>query len=425
MKEKKANKGLNYIKLILFTFVLGSITGLVVWSFLKAVSLSTEFIWQFLPEKTGFKYLTPLICAFGGLIVGILHKKHGDYPDELGVVLAKIQKEKHYDYHPIKVMLVCAFIPLVCGASVGPEAGLTGIIAALCYWIGDNVSYAKNNAAEFSQIGEAVTLGQLFRSPLFGIMAVEESDIDEKDSANGMSKANKFFLYGLSTAAGLLVAGVLNLLLGPAMEGFPSFSTVSAAKEDYLMLLLYVPVGLVLYFLFEFCEKITGKAAGVIPPVFRETICAVIVGITGRFFPVIIFSGEEQMGELIENIGMYGAVMLLVICILKIFLTSSCLKFGMKGGHFFPLIFACTCMGFALAGFFFPDPSAHAAFAAAAVTATLLGAQLKKPFTVTLLLLLCFPVRIMFWVYLCAAAGKAASNLFVKGDGNGEQKETV
>ena len=47
----------------------------------------------------------------------------------------------------VAVMLICAFIPLVFGASVGPEAGLTGIIAALCYWIGDNVSYAKQDTA--------------------------------------------------------------------------------------------------------------------------------------------------------------------------------------------------------------------------------------------------------------------------------------
>ena len=37
-------------------------------------------------------------------------------------------------------MLLCALLPLLLGASVGPEAGLTGIIAALCYWVGDNVT---------------------------------------------------------------------------------------------------------------------------------------------------------------------------------------------------------------------------------------------------------------------------------------------
>ena len=46
------------------------------------------------------------------------------------------------------VVLVCAFLPLVFGSSVGPEAGLTGIIAGLCYWVGDNVKYAKEHADE-------------------------------------------------------------------------------------------------------------------------------------------------------------------------------------------------------------------------------------------------------------------------------------
>lgn len=57
--------------------------------------------------------------------------RRGDYPEELNVVLGKIKRDKHYDYKPMGVILVCAFIPLVIGASVGPEAGLTGIIAGL------------------------------------------------------------------------------------------------------------------------------------------------------------------------------------------------------------------------------------------------------------------------------------------------------
>ena len=93
-------------------------------------------------------------------------------------------------------------------------------------------------------------------------------------------------------------------------------------------------------------------------------------------------------------------------------LTSFCLKFGMKGGHFFPLIFACACMGFALSMLLFEDPGSHAAFTAAIVSAAALGAQLKKPVAVSFLLLLCFPVRLLFWIFLSAAlAGALAKRI--------------
>ncbi|MCR4589288.1 MAG: chloride channel protein, partial [Lachnospiraceae bacterium] len=181
----------NTIKLAIFTALLGACAGLVIWCFLKGVSIGTSLIWRKIPEVTGLPYITAGLCTFGGLLAGILHKHFGVYPEELSVVMQKIKKEKHYSYHPMFIMLICAFIPLITGASVGPEAGLTGIIAGLCYWIGDNVTYAKKNAEVFSQIGEAVSLGQLFHSPLFGIIAVEEEESDGQSVIPGLSKGHK------------------------------------------------------------------------------------------------------------------------------------------------------------------------------------------------------------------------------------------
>lgn len=407
MKEKTVNTS----KLAVFTALLGACAGMVIWCFLKAVAVCTGFIWDALPEKTGVSFLPLLFCILGGLLTGILHKRFGDYPEELQVVMGKIQKDKHYDYHPMSVMLVCAFLPLICGASVGPEAGLTGVIAALCYWVGDNVTFAKQNTEMISQIGEAVTLSQLFHSPLFGIMAVEESPVDGQEAVpSPMSRGNKLLFYGISTAAGFLAAEVLNKIFGPAMGGFPSFSEAPMETGDYLMLLLYIPAGLLLYVLFERCEQLTVRLSQRIPVVIRETVCGLVIGIIGILVPMAMFSGEEQMGELMETFASYSPFFLLGICLLKILMTTFCINLGMKGGHFFPLIFACTCMGFALAGFVFAaNPSPHAAFAAAAVTGTVLGAQLKKPLAAVLLLLLCFPAGTLFWIFLCVVIGKSVA----------------
>ncbi len=70
--------------------------------------------------------------------MGFIHKRYGNYPEELDLVMEKIRKDKYYSYKHILPLLICAFIPLCCLSSVGPEAGLTGIIAALCYLVADN-----------------------------------------------------------------------------------------------------------------------------------------------------------------------------------------------------------------------------------------------------------------------------------------------
>ena len=398
----------NTIKMVILTALLGGFAGLLIWCFLKAVSVCTYYLWDILPQSSGITYLPVAVCVAGGLVTGLLHRFFGDYPEELNSVMGKIKKDKHYDYHHITVMLICAFIPLVCGASVGPEAGLTGFIAALCYWVGDNVTFARKNTDIFSEIGEAVTLGQLFHSPLFGIIAVEEGEGQEILQAQ-MSRGNKLLFYGISTASGVLTGGIMTHFLGAALEGFPSFSEVTAESLDYIMLLVYIPLGLILYALFELSEKLTAGLGRRIPVVLRETLCGAVTGIMTLTLPMVMFSGEEQMGELMETFISFSPLFLIGISILKIIMTTFCINLGLKGGHFFPLIFACVCMGFALSIILFPrDSGSHAAFAAAAVTGTVLGAQLKKPFTASLLLLLCFPVNVLIWVFLCAVTGKAA-----------------
>jgi len=403
----------NNVKMMIFTVALGAFAGAVLWAFLKAVTLCTELFWDIIPESAGSPAVTIIFCVAGGLALGFLHRKFGNYPDELNEVMGQIKKNKYYDYRPMPMILICAFIPLILGASVGPEAGLTGIIAGLCYWIGDNVTYAKNHTAEFSGIGEAVTLGQLFHAPLFGIFMVEE---EAQDTGTGQTlpKPMKLLYYGVSTAASFLSIGILNQCFGKAMAGIAGFSEVTIEPGDYLLLLLYIPIGVALYFWFEFSEKITGKAASKVPAIVRELICGAAIAVTGLFLPLVLFSGEEELGGLMDTFGLYTPAFLILICVLKILMTAFCIRFGWRGGHFFPVIFACACMGFALPMFFFAEPSAHAVFAAGVVTAAALGAQIKKPLAVTVLLLLCFPVRMIFWLFLAALIGSRLAMLVRK-----------
>mgnify|MGYP000727194259 CR=1 FL=1 len=80
--------------------------------------------------------------------------------------------------------MVAALLPLLIGSSVGPEAGLTGIIVGLCYWAGDNLKFAKQNTRNYSQIGAAVSMSVLFHAPLFGIFEVEENSEEDLAAFN-------------------------------------------------------------------------------------------------------------------------------------------------------------------------------------------------------------------------------------------------
>ena len=203
----------------------------------------------------------------------------------------------------------------------------------------------------------------------------------------------------------------MNTAFGKMTEGFPSFDTISLGTWDYVLFLVYLIAGVLLGLFFEFSEKIFERIGQKLPPVAGEVAAGFVLGAIACLLPVIRFSGEEQMGELIENYAQYAPLAMIGIAFLKVIMTNMCIRLGLKGGHFFPLIFAAVCLGYGLALLFFPGDASHAIFAAAVVAAGTLGVSMKKPLAVSMLLLLCFPVRMLFWIFLAAVLGSRAVNI--------------
>ncbi len=409
----------NSLYLILFCGIIGAAAGGVIWGFLKVMSLGIEFLWEWIPGRLSIPYYTLIVCTAGGALIGCFRWKFGDYPEELETVMGKVKAEKTFDYSNMAILLLAALFPLLLGSSIGPEAGLTGVIVGLCYWVGDNLSFARQNAKEYSQVGAAVTLGVLFRSPLFGVFAVEEENQDKEIIK--LPGTMKLFLYGLAAAAGMGCYMLLSGLFGAGLSAMPSFPEMQPDMFDYLMLAVYILLGCVLAKFYFITHTVTEKALGKFPAIVRETAGGLCLGIMGMAAPILMFSGEEAMGELIGDYSRYLPLALLAVAFLKVLLTNICIQSGLKGGHFFPIIFAGVCLGYAAAMLVFPDAGSHGTFAAAAVTAALLGAIMKKPLAVTLLLFLCFPIKLFLWIFLAAAAGNLALSL--TGSANEKKKK--
>ena len=392
----------NQLELWLFCALIGAVAGALVWILLKIMAVGTEFLWKWLPGKTTVPYYTILICVAGAAIIGIFRKIFGDYPEDLETVMGKVRAEKRYEYKNMLVMMVAALLPLLIGSSVGPEAGLTGIIVGLCYWAGDNLKFAKQNTRNYSQIGAAVSMSVLFHAPLFGIFEVEETS--EEDLA-ALTKGSKLFIYGIALAAGTGIYAGLSALFGAGLSGFPSFDMVEIQRKDYLLMILYILCGLILAYFYQATHKLTGNISNRFPAVVKEIFAGLCLGITGSFLPVLMFSGEDQMGTLMKTYTSYLPLALIAIAFFKLLLTNLCIQFGLKGGHFFPVIFAGVCMGYGMAMLTCGPDGGHVVFGAAIVTASLLGGIMKKPLAVTMLLFLCFPVKMFIWIFIAAAVG--------------------
>jgi H+/Cl- antiporter ClcA len=115
-----------------------------------------------------------------------------------------------------------------------------------------------------------------------------------------------------------------------------------------------------------------------------------------------MFSGEHQITVVMEDMEKIGAVMLLIIAAAKLLLTNICIDTGLKGGHFFPVIFCGISIGCAMSLLL----GVNVLFSTAIVTTALVGHTLKKPMATVLLLMIPFPPRLIPIMLFAAAAAK-------------------
>ncbi len=385
----------NSILFLLFAFIIGACAGLFIWIFLRFMNFCIDLLWNVIPNCISIPFYTLILCTLGGLIIGFFRKKFGDYPEELNVVMKKVKKDGRYSYHNLLPMSIAAILPLIFGASIGPEAGLTGVIAGLCSWIGDKLKKLGKEFRELTEMGISATLGTIFNSPMFGFVEPIESQEDN----TVFPKTSKIVLYFTSILGAMGIFLILRNLFGGG-TGLPSFATIEINREEWLYLLPLILIGIIACFIYFFFEKLVTK---MIRPIHNNLIlnsllAGLILGIIGTILPLTMFSGEEQMVEVMNHWTQIGIIMLLLTGIFKLLLTNVCIHMGLKGGHFFPVIFSGICIGYAFSMILGIDPI----FCVTIITTALVSSIMRKPLATVLLLMICFPTNAIFVMLITA-----------------------
>lgn len=389
----------------LYALILGAIVSLIVWGFLRLVRLATGLLWDTIPEQFKIPGYTLIICLLGGLLVGLWRKKTGDYPESMQTVLTKVKKDGKYPYDKLHVYLVSAFLPLIFGASVGPEAGLTGIIAGLCAWVSDKFKGLSRKLKDLTKIGLSATIGTIFNAPMFGFVMPFESDETEIK----LPKTTKiaFYFLALFGAMGTLI--FLNYLFG-GNGGIAALGKFTLAEKEWLWLIPLLAVGVLAGGIYYLSHRIAMSIAKPLKnrPIISCLLSGLFLGLAGMALPLIMFSGEEQISEVATNFAEIGGLILIGTGVLKLFITNTCISLGLKGGHFFPAIFSGICIGYGIGLL----TDVNVICAACVVTTTLMSFIMQKPLAVIFLLLLCFSPSSIPIMLLSAVVGTMAGKLF-------------
>jgi H+/Cl- antiporter ClcA len=250
-----------------------------------------------------------------------------------------------------------------------------------------------------SEIGMSVTMATVFGAPLFAVL---KPDDRAKKLEFTVPKKSRIILNLTAVFGALLAFFILSALFGSGMA-LPRFTP---AEWDLKMLLAIIPlsiVGIIMGYLYFFANKLFTLIEEKLKkfPWLKAVLCGLALGFCGCFLPLTLFSGEEQMFEVIAEFNGIGAFILILTGLIKLVVCPMCVHLGWRGGNIFPIIFAGVNVGYAFSLLFPIDP----VFSVIIVTASLTAAVMKKPVMVIALLLLCFSPQDILIMGIAAVIG--------------------
>jgi H+/Cl- antiporter ClcA len=360
-----------FLKLLLLAALMGLMSAVITFAFIWVVHELQGLLWDHVSGLGGTWtfVLTVVVCAIGGLVVGVLVKVFGDHTGVFAELMANFGRTGRFSYREAPGMVITALVSLVAGGSLGPEAPLADACGGLGTLLSDRLKQDEKTTRSLGFSGISGMLGSFITSPFSGaILAVE--------SARG-SVSYVWALFPSLVASA--VATVVFVLLSGSFFGnlvvFPDFT------PHLTDLVLAVPLGLIGAAAGAVFIVVFARLRKIMEPLRKHVILRGLIGglgmgIAGALLPLTLFSGEYETLEVIDTAAEIGVVMLIVLAVVKLFVTSLLLATGWKGGYIFPTMFAGVALGMALHLIF---PSIPVAVAVAATMSGAMVATMKAP----------------------------------------------
>jgi H+/Cl- antiporter ClcA len=382
------------------------------------VDQGTHLLWEQAALTLGLdpRLFTFLVCTLGGLLVGLLVKLFGDHTGIFADLMEEFGRTGRFDYRHAPGIVITAFVSLVSGASLGPEAPLADACGGVGTLVSEKLNLDDQETRSMGFSGLSAMLAAFIANPLGGPLLGLES-------AQGGPAGRKVYFWVLFPS---LLASAVSTVVFVFLTGsfFGKLYTFPLYTPRLIDLLLAVPLALIgglagVLFMFalrrlqSLMQPLKGRL------VLRGLVGGMCMGIIGALLPLTLFSGEAETEELILHAVEIGFGTLILLALVKLFATSILLATGWKGGYIFPILFASVALGLAANLLF---PSIPTAVTVAATMSGALVTAFKAPlfaalFTVVLVQAETLPViAVAVVVGALLAAGLALYNARREGE---------
>jgi len=337
--EKESILKASYYRLMVYAALFGALSSLLTTGYITLYNQGVKFLAQ--PNLVLYKVnIWPLILlTVAGVFIGLVIKFFGQ-PGGLGVAQTEYAQTGGLSYRKLPNILLQGFIALWSGAAIGPEGTLVFLTGGLGTFVSERLKLQKDDVQVLVYSAIAGAFGGFFGSPIVGAVgAVEYMFIKELN-------LYRHLIPGL--IAGAVGYGVYFAILHTSFLGVYSFPNFAALRVVDLVWALLV--GIIAALIGTLFKIVFGLVHRVFVrfnkrPIVRSIIGGLIIGLIGSFLPLTLYSGQNQLLQIVHNPAAYGIGILLLLMLVKMLLTSTSFATGFDGGPIFPLLFIGGTLG--------------------------------------------------------------------------------
>jgi H+/Cl- antiporter ClcA len=336
--EESTSKG-GYYRLMLYAGLVGGLSALITTGYITLYNQGVKFFGQHSVYLFNINFWPLILLGVAGVFIGLAIKFFGQHGG-LGVAQSQYAKTGGVNYRNLPSILLQGFIALWSGAAIGPEGTLTFLAGGLGTFVSERLKLQKDDIQVLTYSAIAGAFGGFFGSPVVGAVgAVEYMFIKELN-------LYRHLIPGL--IAGAVGYGVYFAILQTSYLGvysFPDFASLRIVDLVWALLVGVIAgaIGILHKLVFGLMHRVFGRFNK------RTVICAIIgglvIGLIGSFLPLTLYSGQNQLLQIIHNPAAYGVGILLLMMLVKMLLTGTSFATGFVGGPIFPLLFIGGTLG--------------------------------------------------------------------------------
>lgn len=327
--------------LYLHVIVVAAISGFSMLLWMVGFYAAERLLWEN-DFVTSHRWMFPVICLPFTLLVGLLVKylraptaMSESLTDSLAGDTSKVQ------WRRLPVSAVQTLASLFSGAALGPEAGLGLLSSQIAAWYGHVLRIPLLRRPKLIYASVASAYNGLLQNPLFaGVLGSEVAQ----------TRGGSYASLPANLIGGAVGYAVFLLVGSTGLSGLLGLEPVEHIRPlDVLLIIVMTLAGMVLAAVAAVFFKLAAKLfARLGDPVVRALLAGVVFSIVGVIAPIVMFSGQTQALEVVDDPARYGAGLLLLMALAKLALLAVGFRSGFLGGAIFPSIFALTCVALAL-----------------------------------------------------------------------------